>query len=156
MLMEKQRMKKSLIFMLVIGFFLLLPCHLHAQVAAELEAVLEAPSVTRIQAARFVLDSAGRDVYMENAFEYAVANGWLKNVNPNGAITMREFSFLVMQAFNMKGGMMYTFFPGPRYAYRNMLSRSFIRGAADPSMTMSGERFLQILGRVLSAEGDEQ
>jgi hypothetical protein len=54
----------------------------------------------------------------------------------------------------MKGGMMYAIFPGPRYAYRSMVSRNFIQGAADPAMTVNGNRFLLILGRVLSAEGD--
>jgi hypothetical protein len=60
-----------------------------------------------------------------------------------------------MKAFNIKGGMMYTFFPGPRYAFRTMVSRSFIQSPADPGLQVSGEQFLIILDDVLSAEGGE-
>jgi hypothetical protein len=40
--------------------------------------------------------------------------------------------------------------PGPRYAYRSMVSNSYIDGNTDPGMTVSGERFLLILGKVLN------
>jgi hypothetical protein len=62
----------------------------------------------------------------------------------------------MMKAFNLKGGMMFAIAPGPRYAYRSMLNRSFIQAAADPTMTVSGDRFLLILGNVLSVAGGEQ
>jgi hypothetical protein len=59
------------------------------------------------------------------------------------------------RAFNIPGGFMHALLPGPRYAFRAMVNRSFIQGAADPGMTVSGERFLQILGKVLDAAGGE-
>lgn len=150
-------MKTKIIF-IIMSFFLLLPVILSAQTAAELENVLQTQEVTYAQATRFVLASglntdAAND---QNAYEWAVSNKWVpKNTSPDEAITLSRLSFLIMKAFDMKGGLMYSFFPGPRYAYRTMVSRSYIQGTADPSMKVSGENFLLILGRVLSAEGDE-
>jgi hypothetical protein len=92
-----------------------------------------------------------------DAFDRAVSRGWLKNAaSPDDPVTMGTLSFLMMKAFNIKGGMMYAIFPGPRYAFRTMVSRSFIQSPADPDLKVSGERFLQILGNVLNAEGGGQ
>lgn len=137
--------------------FLTLPVFLFAQTAVELENVLAAQVVTCAQAANFVLSSVGEGIELsQSAFDTALSKGWLRNVQADDAITLRQLSFLIMQAFDMRGGLMYSFFPGPRYAYRSMVSRSYIQGAADPAMTVSGERFLLILGRVLAAHGGEQ
>ena len=149
-------MKKSIISVLLI----LLPVFLSAQtllygVAAEIETLLNEPAVTCNQAAMFVLNSAGAE-YEGGAFEYAASKGWLKKAAASDRITMGQLSFLVMKAFDLKAGIMYAIFPGQRYAYRSMVSRSFIQGISDPSMTVSGENFLLILGKVLSAEGGEQ
>jgi len=156
-------MSKFSLFLILI-IFISAPAFLHAQTAADLETVLETHVVTCRQAAWFVL-SAG-NVHITNrtsaedttlaaqiAFQHAVARGWLKNSQPNDPITLGKLSFLIMRAFYLNGGVMYLLFPGPRYAYRSMVSHSYIQGIADPSMTVSGERFMDILGKVLSAQG---
>ena len=155
--------KRILIF--AVGFILIIPAFLSAQTAAELEAVLESPAVSFAQAAQFVIASAGSAsegseeaaAEREAGFRQAMDRRWLREgTSPDGSITLGRLSFLVMKAFNLKGGMMYAIAPGPRYAYRSMVSRSYIQGASDPAMTVSGERFLQILGRVLSDTGEDQ
>jgi len=143
--------------LIIVGLFFLLPAFLPAQTAAELETVMKASVVTCAQAARFVTASAASDASAgnssQNEFEQALAKGWLpKGTTPNEGITLGKLSLLMMKAFDIKGGLMYIIFPGQRYAFRTMVSRSFIQGAADPAMTVNGERFLSILGRVLSAE----
>jgi len=140
-----------------IFFMFMLPALLPAQTAAELETVLETPVISCEQAAWFTLAAALDEppVSSQTAFAQAVSRGWLKKAAPDDPITLGKLSFLIMRAFEIKGGVMFSIFPGPRYAYRSMLSRSFIQGAADPAMTVSGERFLVILGKVLSAEGGE-
>ena len=141
-------MKRIMVFMVIAGVIFILPFALHAQTAAELEAVLGTQVVTCAQAAMFVCAGSA-------TFEEVVAKGWLKNSSPDDPITMGKLSLLMMKAFNMKGGMMYSITKAPRYAYRTMVSRNFIQGASDPAMTVSGERFLLILGKVLSAEGEK-
>ena len=119
------------------------------QTAAELDVVLEKSELSYAEAARFVLAA-------EDGFDRAMSNGWLpKGAEPGGAIKLGELSFLIMKTFDMKGGLMYMILPGPRYAFRSMVSRSFIQGAADPAMKVSGERFLLILGNVLDAAGEK-
>ena len=137
-------------------FLFLLPAFLSAQTAAELEVVLESPVVSYDQAALFVLGAADGSAG-SGAFDQAMERGWLpKKAARENPATMGGLSFLMMKAFGIKGGMMYAIFPGPRYAFRTMTARSLIQGASDPSMSVSGERFLQILGNVLSAAGGEQ
>ena len=154
-----------------LGFLLLFPAFLPAQTAAELEALLDSPVVSCSEAARYVAASVGGEASMggdlsmegeagiippEAAFEWAMGRGWLpRKAAPDDPIKMGDLSFLLMKAFDLKGGLMYIIFPGPRYAFRAMVSRSFIQGTADPDMKPNGERFLQILGNVLDAAGGE-
>ena len=159
-------------FFLVMCFLLLTPVFLPAQTAVELEALLEKPAVTCSQAAWFVYTSKGggasggggaleksdsADIASpETAFELAKAKGWFpKTAAPGDPISLGALSFVMMKAFDIRGGLLYAIFPGPRYAFRTMVSRSLIQGAADPDMKVSGDRFLQILGNVLDAEGGE-
>ena len=149
-------------------FLFVVPVFLPAQTAAELEMLLENPAITCDQAARFVVASSGSPASIgspvsadtelpENPFGWVMDKGWLpKNAEPDAPVTLGALSFLMMKAFNIKGGMMYALIPGPRYAYRAMVSRSLIEGTADPDMKVPGERFLIILGNVLSAAGGEQ
>jgi hypothetical protein len=166
--MGKKYIRGAKVLIFALGFLVLGLTSLPAQTAAELEAVLETSAVTCAQAARFVTASSGSAASeTEGAassgaslpdadFQQAMENGWFpRGTTPDENITLGKLSFLIMRAFNIKGGMMYAILPGPRYAFRTMVSRSFIQGAADPSMTVNGERFLHILGKVLNTEGEE-
>jgi hypothetical protein len=148
------------VFPLLFCFIAAAPVFIPAQTAAELEAVLESPAVTCSQAAWFTLASASADYVLtggaEGAFKTARENGWLPpEAAADDPVSLGDLSFLIMKAFDIKGGLMYALLPGKRYAFRAMVSRSFIQGASDPAMTVSGERFLRILGKVLEFSGDE-
>jgi hypothetical protein len=157
--------RRGLVRLLCFASLILVSASLSAQTAAELEIILESPALNCSQAARFVLaasadgTAAAADTGMAGAgaFEKALANGWFpRGTGAGDPLTLGVLSFLAMRAFGIKGGFMYALLPGPRYAFRTMVSRSFIQGAADPAMTVSGERFLLILGNVLSWAGDGQ
>jgi len=139
------------------SFFLLLPLYLSAQTAAELETILQTQAVNCAQAAKFVLASgsdAAANISAQSAFDLALSRGWLaEGTKPDEKITLEKLSFLILKAFNMKGGVMYTLNPGPRYAYKSMVSRDFIQGSTSPGMNVNGEKFLLILGKVISAQG---
>ena len=146
-------MKNKFYLFFFTGFLIITPFFLHAQTAEELEVILRTEYVTWSQAANFIIRSTDTN-FRGSALEYAAANSWTKRSAPGDPITLGELSFLMMKSFNIKGGMMYSIFPGPRYAYRTMVSRSFIQGASDPSHKVNGRQFLIILGRVLSAQGE--
>ncbi|MDR1388681.1 MAG: OmpA family protein [Treponema sp.] len=144
--------------LLLFLFFQLFAPFLSAQTAAELERLLDAKETTYGDAAYFTLASA-----LENppdrpqaAFALARENGWLPdNAAPEASVTLRDLSLLMIEAFGLEGGLLYRVIPGPRYAYREMTRRGFIEGRAYPGFTVSGEKFLQILGNVLSRTGDD-
>ncbi|MDR1106548.1 MAG: hypothetical protein LBL44_09345 [Treponema sp.] len=131
---------------------------LSAQTAAELERLLDTREITRAGAAYFTLGAVmDGPPNPPAAFALALKQGWLSgSAGPGASVTLRDLSLLMMKAFNLEGGLMYRIFPGPRYAYREMIRQGFIEGRAYPLLTVSGERFLHILGNVLSHAGDAE
>ena len=133
---------------------------LSAQTAEELDTLLETQELSAAGAARFVLGAAdllppelsGADAQTA-AYEMAKAQGWITLPAGDG-LTLKDAAWLVMNAFNIEGGMMYSLFPGPRYAYREMIYRKLIQGRADPDMCVSGQRLLQIIDRTQNYTGD--
>ena len=146
---------------LLVLLMFLSPVLVFAQTAAEFQTILKAPVVSYGQAAMFVVasapDTGTADVRTgADAFALARDKGWLpKGAEADSQVTMGSLSFLMMSAFGIKGGVMYNLFPGPRYAYRTMLSRRLISGVCDPDMKVSGEQFFVILGNVLGETGGE-
>jgi outer membrane protein OmpA-like peptidoglycan-associated protein len=67
-----------------------------------------------------------------------------------------EVAQLIIKAFGLKGGIMYSLFPVPHYACRTLVYAKIIRGRTDPGGRLDGRAFLQILGRVLNYVGDNE
>ena len=118
-------------------FFFCSALALSAQTAAELDTLLETNAVTAAAAARFILGAAdllppelsGTEAE-EAAYAIALEMGWTAK-NADAAVTLQDTAFLVMNAFDIKGGIMYSRFRNPRYAYREMIYRKLIQGRAD-------------------------
>ena len=140
----------------------LLPAFAFAQTAAELDALLETNTISTSPAARFTLGAAGLTppelsgaAATNAAYQEALSNGWV-TIGPDDAITLQEMAFLMMNAFEIKGGIMYTIFRSPRYAYREMIYHRLIQGRTDANMKLSGQQFLQILGNTLNHIGERE
>ena len=146
-------------YLALILFFL--PALIFSQTAAELDSLLETNVVTVGTAARFTLGAAG-SIPPELgaaeaaglAYQRAYASGWVKKAQGD-EITLKETAFLMMNVFELKGGIMYSIFRNQRYAYREMIYRKLIQGQADANMLLSGQSFLNILGRTLNYSGAE-
>ena len=141
-------------------FSLLFSLSAFSQTAAEIDTLLSQETVSVTSAARYVLGAAGTlppelsgAAAEAEAYTTARSNGWLTST-ANESITMKELSYLIMKAFDLKGGVMYKLLRNPRYAYREMIYRKVIQGRADPAMNVSGQRLLQIIGRTLSYAGE--
>jgi outer membrane protein OmpA-like peptidoglycan-associated protein len=144
---------------LIAAGFLLCAVLVWGQTAAEIEGILDTKEITYAQAAYFALASApGTPPQSQaGAFALALERGWLpKNAEAEGKARLGGLSLLLMRSFDIPGGLMYRFFHNARYAYREMTHRGFIEGRSYPGFTVSGERFLQILGNVLSYTGDAE
>jgi len=136
-------------------FLLALPVSLFGQTADGIEFFLQIKAVSYEQAAWLVLEAANVSVAYnrfssDEAFRFAMEKGWLSSqAKPSESIKLREISLLIMRAFGIKGGPMYTIFKNPHYAYREMVYQEIIQGRADPGMTVSGELLLFLVNRVL-------
>ena len=140
-------------------FLLLLPAFAFAQNASEMDSVLTADTVSAAKAARFVLGAvdllpAGISAAEAEkaAYDMASQKDWIR-VSSGEAVTMKDAAFLIMKAFDLKGGVMYRLFKNPRYAYREMVYQKLITGHTDQKMKVTGEKLLQILDSTLSYAG---
>jgi len=141
---------KRLIYLFVIFFILALP--VFAQTAAELEGLLSVKEVSYAEAARLVLQAADvRDLSPADAFRFASEQKWLPaKAEMNGKARLDGVSFLIMNAFDMPGGFVYSMAKNPHHAYRELAYREILLGRIDPAMAVSGDYLLFIIGRVLT------
>ena len=150
-------MKKSCYF-LTLCFLLILPVFLPAQTAAEIEELLNTKAVSYEQAARFVLEAADLSAPRtpSEAFQYAAEQRWLpKKAVGGGEASLQGVSLLVMRSFNFKGGLFYTLFKNPHYAYRELVYQDIIQGRSDPQMAVSGDTLLFIVNRAIARQGND-
>ena len=145
---------------IILTSFLLLCAALHAPLYAQtadfVQTLLETQTVSNAQAARFVLEAAGRvsgssygDTSAQDALRFAIGKNWLPQADAQDAISLGNLSHLIMRAFGLRGGPMYSLFHGAHYSYREMVYKDLIQGRSDPSMTVSGYTMLLIVNRLL-------
>jgi len=153
-------MKKAEIlrFSLFTVYFLAILSFLSAQVsgerqstAMEIETLLNTEAVTYEQASRFALQAA--NLYSEDAFNYAVQNGWLPgNISHNDQAQLYHISRLLMRSFRVSGGLMYSITGSSHYAYRELVYINIIQGRTDPYMLVSGERLIFYVNRLFARQ----
>jgi hypothetical protein len=138
---------------------LLFPAAAAAQSAAAMDTLLDEEILTFGSSSYLVLaavgeisDETGRD---RAADEIGRRIFYFSGKTADDPVTLGEFSFLLMAAAERSGGLMYRFFPGPRYAARELAFHGVIQGNAYPNVTLSGERALRIIERFLTRFGDE-
>jgi hypothetical protein len=146
-------MRYSGLFFVFLFLLVLFPAF--SQTPAEIERLIDEPAITCKQAAWFTLAVAldlpeGSEQYVsEHAFVTAQNYGWLyKDAERDAPITMAGLSYLLMNVFNIKGGLMYRLAKIPRYAYRELKSLGYISGDVYSNQKVSGGQFLQILENV--------
>ena len=147
-------MKRRLFLFSIV--FLVLSAPIFAQTAAEIETLLATDALSYDQAASFVLRAA--DVAATgSAFNYATEQNWLSAKAVSGSpATLDEVSLLIMGAFGLKGGIMYSATKAPHFAYRELVYRGVIQGRADPGLAVSGDLLLFMVNRVLDQTETEE
>ncbi|MCL2213623.1 MAG: hypothetical protein FWC06_00295 [Treponema sp.] len=152
-----KNLRSCYLYTFLILYFITAPCFLAAQSTAdEIENLLNTKAVTYAQAVRFVLEAANITAVSgyEEAYHYASERSLLpKNISMNQTMRLDGLSLLLMKSFNLKGGLFYSMFKNPHYAYRELVYRDVIQGRADPGMNVTGERFLFYVNRILTQEG---
>jgi hypothetical protein len=103
-----------------------------------------------LSAARIIPEKATPDdaVWTLQARNFGVAGRSAKE-----PITLGEYAFLLMKAFDIRGGILYRVFPGPRYACRELAFLGLLEGYTAPNRRLAGDEALRILGRLLEQRG---
>jgi hypothetical protein len=125
--------------------------------ALEIEALLDTQAISYGQAARFVLEASDTLVTdsPEDAFNYAVQQGWLPAKLTSGAnARLDAISLLLMRSFGMRGGIFYSTVKNAHYAYLELVYRNVIIGRHDPAMPVSGAKLLFYVNRILAMQGE--
>ena len=136
--------------------FLFISTIAFSQVAADIDTLLESNIISTEMAAYFILGAAGllpEEISVKSAYDNAKSRGWIKSADCCEAVTLQDTAFLIMNAFDLKGGIMYTLLKSPRYAYRELQYKRIIQGRSDPKMTISGNRLLYILDLIIIYSG---
>ncbi|MCF7929693.1 MAG: hypothetical protein K9L68_13505 [Spirochaetales bacterium] len=144
------------LFVLVCVVFFILPGIAFSQSADYIDNVLQEDPLRLGTASKLVLESAGlidEDAGEQEAVSFVKAAEWkLSAEKADDPVNLGDFSLLIMQSFDLSGGIMYSILPGPRYASREMDFRGFLRGSPDPSVMIDGKRALEILSAVLNSD----
>ncbi|MFO7731541.1 MAG: hypothetical protein R6V86_12350 [Spirochaetia bacterium] len=145
--------KKNSLYLLVGYLFFLSISHLCAQSNETLDRFLEQERAVYGYSAYMVLTAAGElpeEISPQEAASTLSRRGWVESLSAsNDPISLGEYSYLLMKVFQIRGGLMYTLFPGPRYAARELKYLQCIPGNSAPGRSISGTDAVQILGRVL-------
>lgn len=142
---------KKIIFLSLV--LVCLPLIVSAQSNAVIDELLEKETADWGNTAYLVLSAAeliDENTEISKVLSILEKQQWnLKLHKEKQSITLGEYSYLLMKAFNVPGGLMYMLIPGPRYAARELSYLNFIDDDSSPYRTLSGEEVLRIMGRLL-------
>jgi outer membrane protein OmpA-like peptidoglycan-associated protein len=131
--------------------FMLVSAFVPAQTAQRIEQLLEKETIAYREATWIILEASGKFSYVntdvvsspERAYRYAAENGWLpRNITPDTNATLEGVSLIIMHSFGIKGGIFYSIFKSPHYAYRELVYRGIIQGRVSPKMAVSGDMLI--------------
>ncbi|HET7839312.1 MAG TPA: hypothetical protein VFL04_06100 [Rectinemataceae bacterium] len=99
----------------------------------------------------------GEDATPGDALAALVSKGWIAAERPvDSPILLDEYCVLVMRSLGLKGGLMYTLFPGRRYGYRELVARGIVNASGGPRRTLAGDEAIRILRLALDLKGGTQ
>lgn len=122
-----------------------------------LDSILAHKTATFGDAAYLVMTAVGKvdDSASSDAAVTAVLNeGWgIAKASAGSPVTLGTYSFMIMKALAIPGGVMYRLSPGARYAGRELVYLGFVHGDTSPYRDISGQEAVQILGSALEYKG---
>jgi hypothetical protein len=149
---EEEGMKKY--GTLAVFFLVFAACGVSAQSNEVLDRVLAEEQLTYGSAAYVLAVATGKaseESTPEQAVGMAEQGGFgLEGMGFRDGLNIGQYSYMLMRAFQLTGGMMYRILPGPRYAAREMDYAGVIQGPAIPGMAVSGNEALRMLERLLN------
>lgn len=92
------------------------------------------------------------NVSVSEAYQAYQALGWrLSAKSAEEPVSAGELSYMIMKSLDLRGGVMYSILPSPRYAYRELVYDGFLPARLSKQREVSGEQVLRYLGAVMRA-----
>jgi len=143
---------------LFILFLFSVSLSLFAQQNTVVDGLLEEEKATFEKSVYLILAASGQideEFSSAEALQLITPKEWhVKVKNPDDPIPLGTLAAIVMKAFDFKGGLLYTIFPGPRYALREIAFRGFVQGRVSPYMYVSGAEAATIVRKALVWKGE--
>ncbi|MBN1698096.1 MAG: hypothetical protein JW881_11330 [Spirochaetales bacterium] len=145
--MRKSNYLYSLLFLFIVQW------PLFCQIGERIDILLEEKTVQSGTAVYAILSAGGivsEDATIEEALGVLREKEWKLTIeSADTPLTLGEAAYLLMKTFDLKGGVMYSIFPGPRYAVRELVYLKIITDRPDPSRTVSGRELIDLISRVI-------
>lgn len=146
--------------LLLIGLFVLGTMLGFAQSNALIDEVLGQKKVGYSYAAYLVLSASGviKDTATpDQAMEALKQQGWgIKVPEEPTDISLGQYAYLLMRAFDIPGGLMYRLIPGPRYAAREIAYLGFVTENPSPYRSLSGQEAMEILNNLMAWKEEQK
>ncbi len=146
----KKRYRIYLLAAVLFGFALTV---LPAQSNELVDELLDQEKTTYGLASYMIISAIGElpeDATVQDTLESLQGQQWGLSVgDASEPIQLGEYSYLIMRALEIEGGIMYKLFPGGRYAARELKYLDLIPTEAVPRSSLSGSEALLILRRAI-------
>lgn len=150
-----RRVWPALIALLCLG-----AAHLEGQYGLVLHSAVSEDRLTVGASIRLLAVAAGSlrpEVGLEEARATLTRLGIRLPRDPDDSpITFGNFAFLLCQLFDIRGGVMYGIFPGPRSAFNELLARGLLPEYARPGGMISGPDAVFVLRRFIQLRGESR
>ncbi len=146
---------KKIFFLCIFIVLFLLNMSIAAQSNEQMDEFLARSYADLGMSSYLVLASAGRideSASVEEALNWVSEQGMdasFKNLEADRDICYGEFSYILMEALSLKGGVMYRIFPGPRYAAREAAYKKWMLGRSSPSRSLRPYEVINAINMVM-------
>lgn len=122
----------------------------NGQTAEQIDRLLKQDAVLWIDAARFVLITAGYekdDIEDRAAFDYIEQRRYLPpGTPPEAPVRLDVLANMLAGVFEIRGSLFYVVFKSPYFAFHMLQGKRILDADDDPYAQVSGKYFLYILG----------
>jgi hypothetical protein len=145
--------RATVMLILLLSLFLTASVSLGAQSNDMIDQLLDEETASYGLAVYLIFNASGdieEDADTAMAVSAIPALRWnIEPKDPEDTITLGEFSYLLMRSLDIEGGIMYSAFPGPRYATRELKYLGFVPGEPTADQPISGTQAVHILGKAM-------
>lgn len=122
---------------------------LSAQSSEKISDILKSEEITFGQAS-YLIATYKNFISDESSYDTAFKAMLNRNLIPGSyetddLVTLKQAAFLCMWSMNIKGGLFYTIFKKPRYAFKELQAKGVLPTEVDPNIYITGREYLGLV-----------